>query len=292
MAPTASPHSRPRDLQDDISEAYMAADTKLKLMLRKLRDTDLVVTPRLHSYLVTNPELCWKPEVVKRISELLSEPPAARSARFSPSQSGLCLRRQVLNFLGVRGTLHADPRLQSIFNDGKFRHLRWQGTLLDAGILDDVEVEVAWPKRRVSGRMDGHGYVPDEHPMYAGAEFGFELKGENTFVYGNSVRRGTGHKVSYERQYHKYFLISGVDIFVVVQEDKSTNEYHETVVVPQDHLLEEARTELKDLNVSLDRKVLPLALPGAAAGTGECAECPYAGASGPCVSIKGWPKGK
>src|SRR5690606_6649176 len=95
----------------------------------------------------------------------------------------------------------------------------------------------------------------------------------------------------HRRQVHKYMLMSGLPLFVIVYEDKSTQQWTEWVVEPDPQLLEETRGELERLNAAVDNRRLPEMLEGCKLQRGKVwQDCPLSGASGPCVSARTWPK--
>jgi hypothetical protein len=51
--------------------------------------------------------------------------------RLSPSSLGGCKREAAFKFLGVEGQVKIDPDLELIFEDGNWRHHKWQALFLD-----------------------------------------------------------------------------------------------------------------------------------------------------------------
>lgn len=266
--------------------------TRLKLgsLIRAVKSRDLVVTPRLNVWLLGHPELTLSDATLKRLHDAIEgiRNPRDRSDSFGSSSAGSCLRAQVFEYLGTdQGGI--DPKLQQIYNDGKFRHLRWQATLLEAGILDDIEVPLAWPDRRSVGTMDGVGTVPTDHPReeWRHLEFGFELKGANTFTYKTIVAEGP---LRYLSQVHRYFLSGGYDLFAIVVEDKNSQDWTEWVIEPDPELLVEQRAELDVLNRAVDTETLPSMLVTCRKQVGEVfRNCSFGGRHGPCVAATRWP---
>lgn len=260
---------------------------------RKLRAAMMgqqqIITPRLNMFLMKNPNLVLRDDVAERIMELLLAKPRVRSGSFSSSSAGVCLRRQVYDYLGIGGTPVNAPQLQQIFYDGTWRHLRWQAVLLQAGLLTDIEFPLTWPHKRSVGTMDGLGQVPDDHPneMWRGMEFGFELKGINT--YGFRTAQASGVKEEHLDQIHRYFLSGGFDLFVVIYEDKNTQEWLEWVIEPDPVRMDAQRRELESLNAYVDKKLIPVMLDGCRNQTGRDWDyCPYAGNDGLCERTDEW----
>lgn len=258
-------------------------------IIKELKRQDTIVSMPYREWLLTKSDEGLPQWVVDRIMAQMVQRPRIRVGSFSPSSSGQCLRRQELSFLGVPVPFGAGPdaRLMNIFNDGKWRHLRWQANLLAAGILTDIEWAVPWIRMRALGNVDGRGYVREDHPRmsWRGKEFGFELKGANPFMYNKQTRRDEPDE-KHLRQVHRYFLQGGFELYVILYEEKGTNEWKEWVVEPDPVILEEAREELIQLNASIDSGRLHPMLPSCKIRMGDqwTRECPYAGETGICVN--------
>ena len=180
---------------------------------------DYIITPRLKKFLSENPNLVLDDWVADIIRDLITKRQRDRSGSFSSSASGQCPRRQILGYLGAPVSSPPDPQTQQIFLDGTWRHLRWQATLLQAGIIERVEIGLPWEAMQSMGSMDGAGVVPGDHSVgqWRGLEFGWELKGVNTFQYKKMLEPPD----KFLDQINRYFLSGGFDLFVLIAEDKS-----------------------------------------------------------------------
>lgn len=248
-----------------------------------------IITHRLNMFLMSNPNLVLDDWVADTIRAEMTKQPRVRSDSFSSSSAGSCHRRQVFQFLGIDSGGVTGPQLQNIFYDGTWRHLRWQAVLLQAGILHTIEFPLKWDAMRSVGTMDGLGVVPDDHPReeWRGLEFGFELKGINSFGYKSA--QPTGVKEEHLDQVHRYFLSGGFDLFVIIYENKDTQEWTEWVVTPDPVRLEAQRQELVALNEYVEKEQLPPMIPGCVSRQGkEWKWCPYAGEIGVCVRRNHW----
>lgn len=268
----------------------MALD--LGKLVRSVRGADLIVSPQYNRYLLRNPE-CFpvRPDIAQRIYDLITTPPRNRSRSFSSSSAGTCHRRQVFDFLGVTTgkDVAVEPQLARIFANGTWSHMRTQVALLQAGILDNIEVSLTWPKKRARGSVDGVGTVPGDHPklQWRDKEFLLEFKTANPFGYRNTVNEGPG---KYRKQAARYALMGGYELIVIIVEDKANQELTEWVLEPTASELSEQRQELDDLNAAVDTKTLPPMLPECAKQTGEVfRKCPYGGKGGTCVRAGAWP---
>ena len=259
----------------------------LNKLIRAVKNSDLVITPKLQLFLMRNPNLELDENVVEKILRELKKKPRKRSGSFSSSSAGMCDRRQIFNFIGVDSGTVNNPQLQNIFYDGSWRHLRWQAMLLQAGILDEIELPLKWTTKRSRGTMDGLGTVPEDHPRpdWRGLEYGFELKGTNSFVYRKAIEDGL--KEEHLNQIHRYFLVGGFDLFVVVYENKDNQEWNEWVITPDPKRLQTQKEELDRLNEFVDKETLPPMLKGCQTkNSQEWKQCPFAGNQGVCVQAK------
>ena len=265
--------------------------SNLATLVRGAKRSDLIITPRLNQFLMNNNNLELDTIVSDRIYELLKAKPRDRRFSFSSSSAGDCERKQVYNYLGVEDEENfgaISPRLQMIFYDGTWRHLRWQAVLLQAGILTKVEQPLMWKKKRSRGTMDGAGIVPDNHPhtSWQGKEFGFELKGMNSWGYKSLVGKNEPRKDHLE-QVHRYFLSGGFPLFIIVYENKDTQEWIEFVVEPNPQMMQAQKEELDRLNYAVDKEELPLMQLVCQKQTGkEFKSCQYGNKRGVCVKDK------
>lgn len=254
-------------------------------MLTNHLNDDLIVTPILSRFLQT-----WDGtipyDVAERIARLMSQRPRKRSGSFSASSAGFCWRRQEFAFLGLPQVGYLEARVASIFDNGRWVHLRWQAVLMSAGILDEVEMTFKRKKDRARCTMDGVGEALDGR--FVGREFGFELKGRNLFHWNTQSNVGVDEKTRAQVDFE--FLLTGLDLWSVVNENKNNQEWKEWVFVRNDDRVKEMAKQLKQLNRAIDRKKLHPMLPECKRKQGEWNSCPYGGSmSSPCVNVGDWP---
>lgn len=255
-----------------------------------------IVTPRLKAFMRDNPNLVVEPWVAEKISEQITKQPRVRSGSFSSSSAGDCPRKQIFQYQGIEPEHPVSATVQNIFYDGTWRHLRWQAVLLQAGIITEIEYPLPWEEMNSVGTMDGLGVVPDDHPneKWRELEFGWELKGANTYAFKSAVSL-PAPPAKYNPQVHRYFLSGGFDLFVFIMEDKNTQEWAEWVVEPDEKILDEQREELEMLNGYVARQEIPPMLDGCRAGTDPRwakGWCPFAGNGGVCVRTNTWEEGR
>lgn len=252
-------------------------------LVRDAQNVDTIVTRPINEWLLKHGDDAHSEAVVRYIATQIGTQPRIRSGSYSGAAAGMCLRRQELAYAGVGGGV-IDPQLRNIFNDGKWRHLRWQAMLFDAGIITDGEYLVQWPDMFSRGSLDGRGEVPMDHPRkdWRGKEFGFELKGVSTFQFGEMAKGGP--KPEHARQIHHYFVLGGFDLFSYVIEDKTTQSFKEFVIEPDRKLMIEAENDIRELAKATKTKKLHALLPECASRSGSTfTNCPFGGKNGPCV---------
>lgn len=204
------------------------------------------------------------PEIIEKVVSILAPPTGDRSGHFHPSQLYQCPRKQIFEFHGLEPEIrNFNPTLQNLFNDGHFRHLRWQVMLLNAGILTDIEVKTGLPHYRLGGSMDGvnedEGWV-------------FELKGTSQFA---SVQRN-GVMPAHKKQIQAYLLASGYDTAYIVYEDKSSQNWAEYEVKKDSETVAEIESILVMLNKALDGEEMPEPYDDCKNQTGTTFDrCPY-----------------
>jgi hypothetical protein len=226
--------------------------------------------------------------VVALIAAEISKGGRDRTASFSGSSAGACLRAQEFGFLGVEAPFETLPSadLIGIYDDGRWRHLRWQANLLTAGLLTHIEFPLDWPAKRSKGSMDGLGLVKPDHPniRWRGLSYGFELKGMHGYPFARIAKQPNPKPLDkHLNQVQRYFLVSGVDLFVVVYECKLTQRTLEWVIEPDAAAMEEQMDELEALNAAVDARHVHGQLQSCERRKGPAWEaCPYAGRGGIC----------
>lgn len=261
--------------------------------MKNLRNERLIVTPRLEQYLLDHDGVNFRPEVVGLLAKQMGSTPRNRVASFSCSTSGRCHRQQAYAFLGYPSPGPSEPRVNLLFTNGHFVHLMMQGIMLNAGIIDSMEVPLDWPKKYHRGTMDGTGHVPDDHGVTAwrGHEFILEVKGINDYGYKKAVKEDSPD-LGYKRQVAKYMIVSGIDIVVVFYVNKNTQEYHEWVYTRDDlkvHITA-VKDEIDALANAVDTKTLPDRVSNALPNwlNPECKGCAFGGNDNVCANVNEW----
>lgn len=257
------------------------------MLANSVRD-DLILTPVLDEFLVK-----WDgvvpDEIAQRVADLMRKKLRDRRYSWSASAAGYCWRRQEFAFLGMPQNGASDPRMQQIFRNGSWVHMRWQATLLTAGLLDNVEVTVRKKSQRAQCTMDGEGTA--QVGRFKGRDFGYELKGRNGFTYTQQLSGGADEKTRAQVDFE--FLLSGHDLFVVMNENKNNQAWQEWVFVRDENRVKQMAKQVMALNNAVDKKQLHPMLDECRKRerNSEWDNCPYGGAHGVCANAGIWPRG-
>lgn len=256
-------------------------------LIRVVSPSEQIIKPRLDRFLLEHGNDPFDPPIAAWVAEQLTAVPRNRTRSFAGSASGSCTRAQIFQYLGMPvPPTDVDAQLQQIFNDGKFRHIRLQAQMMQAGIIElgAMEYPLPWPEKRSMGTADGNGIVPMDHihTSWRGLSFGLEIKGASTWI-----AKVMKEPDKYMPQVHRYFLAGGFDLFVIYVEDKNTQESREWVIEPDPNWLEMSREELDELNRHVDEKTLPNKLPACVDKSGPLyKKCPYGGKdTRPCARL-------
>lgn len=258
-----------------------------KTLLKASLNEDLIVTPQYEAFLMKNPNLTVPPRIAKQLAKLMSTPQRDRRYSWSASSAGYCKRRQELAFLGAEAPRTITPQLQAIFYNGTWTHLRWQAVLLTAGILDAIEVTVKKPSLAARATLDGMGIA--KQGRYKGETFGWELKGRNEFDYNKQLVQGVDDKT--RRQVNFQLLMSGLDVWSIINENKNNQDFNEWVIYRDEALVADCEQEVRSLNSAIERKRLHPMLPECKRREAEFHRCPFGGLGGACVMSGTWPNG-
>jgi hypothetical protein len=255
-----------------------------------LNPRNLLVTPRYDEFLVQNPDVTISKKHAQRIADLISTPQRDRSRSFSASSSGMCMRRQELAFLGVKGKGILDPRTIRIFNNGTWFHLRTQAAMLEARILDAVEVTVKMNRGLARATLDGIGEA--QEGRWNGASFFAEFKGRNWRSFDAQDKNNTPDNKTLQ-QVGFQFWVTGFEVGVVLNEDKNDQRLREWVVEYSQEHADAAKNEVKAMTDAVNRSTLHKMLPECIRRLrgGEYYKCPFGGDMGACVNSGSWPSG-
>ena len=256
------------------------AGANLARMIRNVKKQDFVVTNRVDQWLVDNPDLVMTDDDVLLMQRLLGQARGSRIGLWTGSQATTCERKQVFNFIGVPKLRTFDPRLQNLFHDGTWRHVRWQMMLTKAIPGFEAELPVSASSWKFLGAVDG---------VHVDESWGFELKGTSNFT--KAVTDGVF--AAHLHQATRYWLSCDEDpnfpelkSWVFVYEDKRSQEWRESVVHRDATVEKEVKRELRRLNSAVRDRELPSIIPECRKASGTTfRQCPY---SDRCLTFKVW----
>lgn len=259
----------------------------LKKLLQSADHTgELLVSPRYEEYLEQNANILVEETVGDFIKSEICTPQRNRRMTFSASSRGVCPREQVFQFTPLEGISRFNTSLIAIFHQGTFMHLKWQALLLDAEILDRVEVPCTWEQFRLTGTIDGAGVIPVNHVLRKDNEvFGWELKSINSNGFRYVINNGP--KREHLLQIHAYMLATGWRVWSLCYENKDTQEWKEYMVFYDDKIADEVHLELAYLNDCVDARQLPPILDECKQRKGAYKKCQFAHV---CLDQDDWPE--
>lgn len=198
--------------------------------LLEAHKNELTITPRHEAWLAANPNASYSDEAKQFLAAELGKPQRDRTKSFSASGAGSCMRARQFQFLGLPQRPYRTSLIQ-VFHNGTYVHLRWQAAGLSEGWLKAAEVPLDSPEFMLKGTMDGLTYKDQ----------GLEIKSINSNGFRNVMAHGP--KRAHLYQITSYILAGGPKDWVVLYEDKDTNEYKEFNFTPDDKLQYAVRHE-------------------------------------------------
>ena len=154
---------------------------------------------------------------------------------FSPSGATRCMRSQVIKKLGHEELPIGDPHTLNIFEDGKWRHVKWQMIFWRMGIVESMERFVSGGRLNYGGSTDAILRIPEHGRTVV------DIKGANDTRW-NEIN-GTGVPIpAHVVQVNIYMKLNKANLGLLWYENKNTNEVCEVQVTPDAALLKEYRT--------------------------------------------------
>jgi hypothetical protein len=226
----------------------MAPGFDIKKYLKNRKDPNKVLTPLVDQYMITQDLGDFtRAEARFAAEQLLARNLPRQRTYYSPSGAKRCLREQALAIQGLPGRIDENPRTNSLFDDGHWRHLRWHTIFL---------------------RMQRHGYLkvraqeefvtylpwwvagtPDDIIQIGDDAYVVDVKGANEQVFREIERTGAlpGHLQGYIWQLHNYMQALHLNKGILWFENKNTQEYYELKVPRDMKIVEQLRAQYKIL---------------------------------------------
>lgn len=150
--------------------------------------------------------------------------------RLSPSSMGGCERQAMFKFVGMPGKKRVDPDLQILFDDGDWRHHRWQATFRDMELVlgtekfevISIEERVSLPRLFISGSIDAVAKIN-------GVTWLIDFKGINSYGF-RYLKDENKAKREYILQIITYMRLRKIRRGLLFFEDKNTQETRSFVI--------------------------------------------------------------
>lgn len=252
----------------------MAGPT-LKSRIKRYRHGE-ILTPLLDEFFrkasVTD-GIRFYPSTMAVLVRIFLAPQRDRTGSFSASGLNGCMRAQVLNYLGEPSFNVPSERREAIFFNGHWLHLKWDGILLELGVVrhraehkPDLELPVSIPEWNLRGTLDAICVLDGE-------DWIIDVKGVGP-RYWTLLTTGD-IPLAYLWQQQAYMRATGIPRAMLLVENKATGEYREVHMPPPDSMVaRQMEGRVKGLNAYLDRKELPPQLPNFPHDD-QCRECPF-----------------
>jgi hypothetical protein len=203
--------------------------------------------------------------------------------RLSPSSICGCQRLAAYKFAGVRGERRVDPDNELIFDDGNWRHHKWQANFRDMERLlgrerfrvISIEERVGDADLYIAGSLDvllaikvrrGDAWVWERYVI--------DIKGINVYGFSRITMDNSG-KEEHVRQLITYCKLRGISRGLLLYENKNTNEIRTFKVVQNPELWREVQDWSREVIEHLEAGTLPPMHPDCEGGTYLWEKCPY-----------------
>lgn len=237
----------------------------------KLEEAD-PLTPMIDAYLIK------RKTSSRRLQEVtLPIPEKSRpGGRLSPSSIAGCQRQSMFKFLGVEAVNRIDPDTELIFEDGNWRHHKWQAMFADMQQvlgskkfrLCSIEKPVSIPNLYIAGRYDALIKI-------RGKRYVVDFKGINDFGF-SYVYREHKPKEEHVKQVLTYCVARGVRRGLLLYDNKNNQQFKVYQVSWDDEIWADVERWCERVLMHLERKTLPGRHHNCSAGTFLFEKCPFA----------------
>lgn len=196
--------------------------------------------------------------------------------RISPSSVGGCEREAVFKFVGARGRRRIDPDTELLFDDGNWRHHRWQATFRDmeAVLGSDVFEVVQIEGRARSRRLRTAGNF-DAWVRIHGVDYIIDFKGANDAMF-NRVQRDDAPLEKHIMQLLLYMKAKGVTRGIVMYDNKNNQLTKNFVITFDDKEWRETVNWIGRVLAKIEQRRLPPKPHSCSSGNFQYERCPYA----------------
>lgn len=251
----------------------------LSRLIKNMRDEEAdPLRPLLDAYLI---ERNHAPE--RHVADTYDMAPYERPpGRFSPSDLGGCERAAAFRFLGVEARRRLDPDLELIFDDGNWRHLKWQAIFHDMEkVLGRSRFRVIHTEARVifedlylDGSLDNVLYmkpVPDQ----PGNRWVLDIKGIRDAGFQQIVKRDEPI-AKHVKQVVAYGRSIEVPRSLLWYENKDNQQTKAFVILDDEDTWREVEGWCTSVTSFMEQERVPPMDPDCNRGTIAYERCPYA----------------
>ena len=195
------------------------------------RKTKGILLPLVDKWLSENPHRLdqWTKDDWETLKDLVMRGARRDSSVFSPSAATSCQRRQVIDkFSQFPQIPITEPRVLKFFDDGRWRHLRWQMVFYKMGIVESMEIFQSEGKLGYGGSYDVmvKMRLPSKKKT---RRVVIDIKGTHASSANNIKFTGTP-LYSNRVQLVIYMHLNNVDVGILWYENKNNQDIVEVVV--------------------------------------------------------------
>lgn len=209
-------------------------------------------------------------------------PPVRPGGRFSPSDLCGCERAAGFKFLGMESRKRINPDRELIFDDGNWRHLKWESIFHDMErVLGSdrchvvaIETRVMFPELYVAGALDA---ILMLRPTARSPRLKWliDIKGINSRGFQHIIRNDAPID-KHVKQVVAYLRATGCKRGLLWYENKDTQETKAFIVRDDDDAWLEVESWATAVIHALNQRWLPPMHPECVRGTLTFERCPYA----------------
>ena len=208
----------------------MPARTPLLDQLRTgKKQSDAILQPVVDKWLVEHGDTlsAYDESDWSALRDLMTRGPRRRRRVFSPSAATLCRRRLVIDkYRDLRPIPLKDARYSKIFDDGRWRHFRWQMTFFKMGIVESMEIFHTLGDLEYGGSYDVVARLMINGKM---RRVLIDIKGVHASKF-NGIQFSGKPEESNRVQVCIYMHLNNIKIGILWYENKNTQETCEIVI--------------------------------------------------------------
>lgn len=260
----------------------MSSDTRiLSKIIKHIQETEVdPLTPLIDEYLIKRENPKYRHKRLKHYSfDVL--PRVRPLGRLSPSTVGGCQRQAAFTFMGVEGQKKLNPDTELIFEDGNWRHHKWQYIFKEMEQilgrhrfrLISIEEGIKLRKLHIAGSLDAHIRIKIKGKWQ---DFIVDFKGANNWAF-DYVYRNRAPKPEHVWQCIPYMRAKKVNKGLVLYDSKERNVFYVFQFDMTDELWNHVRQWSKRVLRQIDKQQIPPMHPDCDKGNFLGDKCPFRG---------------